>query len=292
MNLSQPITPFERHEGLAKEIGLEELYFKREDLHPLGSHKGRSIAYMIDHYLRLGDRNFVISSSGNAAIAAATYIRKLNSHITLDIFVGQKINREKLAILKELSNENIRVLLKERPLQALFAAVAEENKRSLRQSVDDIALLGYESLATEIIQEKGVSAVFVATSSGTTAQALAQYFEDNKANIQVHIVQTSSCHPMSEEFDLYSGGEEVSEADAIVDIVTRRKNTVTELVKQTGGFGWIARNDEIHLAMNMTRKITGIEISPNSALSLVGAMKASYEGYDIGKKVVCIISGR
>jgi threonine dehydratase len=291
MNLNGTITPLESHDDLAKEIGLTKLYFKREDLHPLGSHKGRSISYMIDHYVKQGDKNFVISSSGNAALAAAKYVIGLNDDITLDIFVGNRINQDKLSKLKELENDKIRVLIKERPLQALAVAV-EEGRRSLRQSTDDIALIGYKSLADEIMQVNDVGAVFIATSSATTAQALAQNFIKNKRKIQVHIVQTSSCHPISEFFDLYSGKEEISEADAIVDITAHRKDPVTKLINDTGGFGWIANNDDIHTAMNMTMNIAGIQISPNSALSVVGAMKASYEGYEINGSVICIISGK
>lgn len=291
MNLNGTITPLESHDDLAKEIGLTKLYFKREDLHPLGSHKGRSISFMIDHYVKQGDKNFVISSSGNAALAAAKYVIGLNDDITLDIFVGNRINQDKLSKLKELENDKIRVLIKERPLQALAVAV-EEGRRSLRQSTDDIALIGYKSLADEIMQVNNVGAVFIATSSATTAQALAHNFIKNKRNIQVHIVQTSSCHPISEFFDLYSGKEEISEADAIVDITAHRKDLVTKLINDTGGFGWISNNDDIHTAMNITMDITGIQISPNSALSIVGAMKASYEGYEINGSVICIISGK
>ena len=54
-------TPLEAYPKLAKAIGVNELYFKREDLHPYGSHKGRSIPVMIDHYLKAGERRFAIA---------------------------------------------------------------------------------------------------------------------------------------------------------------------------------------------------------------------------------------
>jgi threonine dehydratase len=65
------VTPLEQQKKLAEVIGFSDLYFKREDLHPYGSHKGRSIPVMIDHYVASGDTTFAISSSGNAALAAA-----------------------------------------------------------------------------------------------------------------------------------------------------------------------------------------------------------------------------
>lgn len=291
MNFDKVNTPTEKYQDLADKIGVSCLYFKREDLHPLGSHKGRSISYMIDHYIKSGDKDFVISSSGNAALAAAKYIQKLDDNITLDIYVGNKINQNKLNILKEYSSDRIRILMKERPLQALTLAV-EEGKRSLRQSTDDVALIGYKGLAEEIAQIDGVGAIFIGTSSATTAQALAQNFLQQKSKIQVHIVQTSSCHSISQEFDLYSGHDEISKADAIVDIIAHRKDQVIKLIKKTGGFGWIANNEDIDIAIKITKEKTSIDISPNSALSVVGAMKAAYEGYDTNGAVVCIITGK
>lgn len=295
------LTPLEKQAGLASATGFSDLYLKREDLHPYGSHKGRSIPVMIDHYASKGDRAFVISSSGNAALAAAMHITALNAKsgnppLSLDIFVGNHVSPNKLKrirVLAEKSSGNIRVLQKERPLQALTQAV-QEGSRSLRQSVDDEALVGYASLAEELISDsktKKIAAVFIGTSSGTTAQALAVYFQKNKSPIQVHIVQTSSCHPLAEFFEPYDGPDESSVADAIVDITGFRKSALIPLVEKTRGRGWIATNEDILAAQELVREHTGLDISTNSALSIVGAMKAAYTGYEIDGSVVCMICG-
>jgi threonine dehydratase len=189
------ITPLEHYTDLAAAVGISDIYFKREDLHPYGSHKGRSIPLMIDKYYQNGDRRFAISSSGNAALAAALHIQRINGvnsePAELDIFVGNNIAPHKLERLRGLVDNHIRVLIKERPLQAL-TQVSNEGVRSLRQSTDDLALIGYESLAEELSVVNNIGAVFIGTSSGTTAQALAQYFSKKELPIQVHIVQTSS----------------------------------------------------------------------------------------------------
>ena len=52
-------------------LGIPSLYLKREDLHPLGSHKGRSLPYMIDKGLEEGLYRFAISSSGNGTTGAS-----------------------------------------------------------------------------------------------------------------------------------------------------------------------------------------------------------------------------
>lgn len=289
------LTPLESYPKLAAVIGVPELLFKREDLHPYGSHKGRSIPHMIDHYAGKGDKRFAISSSGNAALAAALHTKKLNEQrpselISLDIFIGNNAATHKAARLKELADENIRVLIKERPLQALTLAT-QEGMRSLRQSTDDTALIGYGELAKELANEDGVGAVFIGTSSGTTAQALAESFLEKKLPIQVHIVQTSSCHPLAEAFGSFDGPDELSEADAIVDRTAFRKDKLIKILDKTGGHGWIATNENIKAARELALKHSGLDISPNSALSVAGVMLAAGIGHEFKGKVVCLICG-
>lgn len=291
------MTPLEQYPKLAEKIGTSNLYFKREDLHKYGSHKGRSIPFMIDFYYKKGDRKFAISSSGNAALAGAKYVAEFNAtnndKIYLDIFVGHNVNESKLKKLKTLEQENssnLRVLIKERPLQALNQAI-EEGYRSLRQSTDDVALSGYVSLANELTEDPGLGAVFIGTSSGTTAQALAQYFIDNKINTQVHIVQTSSCHPIVDQFENYDGPQEKSLADAIVAQTTERMPKLVDLINKTSGYAWTATNDKIEMARELVLTNTNVTISNNSALSIVGVMQAVYRDWKIDGEIVCLICG-
>ena len=303
------ITPQKSYPDLARAVGVSSLYLKREDLHPYRSHKGRSIPVMIDHYLKEGKRHFAISSSGNAALAAALHIKKLNEdateRITLEILVGNKITEHKLGRLTDLSDFNISVMRFERPLQSLTQKTADGSIQSLRQSTDDIALVGYESLAEELEKIKDLRAVFLATSSGTTAQALAEYFIRNaKCNppsaeqnaklgkpVEIHIVQTTSCHPMALEFVDSIGSEEQSDADAIVDMTAHRKNTLIPLIKKANGSGWIASNEEIKTAQELIDKHTKIEVSSNGALALAGLLQAVFTGREWDGSVVCIIGG-
>lgn len=297
----QPITPTEYAEKLGVVIGFKRLYLKREDLHPYGSHKGRSIPYMIDFYAKEGVKNFAISSSGNAALAAAMHIDKISHSdplkMNLDVYIGNNANRQKIEKIEAFEGDNIHIMTKERPVQALTMA-EQDGVTSLRQSTNDLALVGYTSLAEEIASaidaennRSKVSAVFVGTSSGTTAQALAQYFLDNKLNIQVHIVQTTSCHPLTDPFDIKDIPEEISVADAIVDRTARRKDALIPLIKKTGGKGWIITNDEISIAQKVVKENTGLELSTNGVLGIAGAMQASYVGYEISGSVVCIVCG-
>ena len=305
------VTPLENYPELAKALGVSDLYFKREDLHPYGSHKGRSIPVMIDLYRNQGETRFALSSSGNAALAAAMYVKKLNERLDnnkldLDIFVGNHVSVNKLAKLEKYADDHIRILKKERPLQALTQAV-NDGMRSLRQSTDENALIGYKSLADELNESFSVKsmptlgAVFIGTSSGTTAEALARnfiknadtkYVANNTNEIpQVHIIQTSSCHPIADGLNSYDGPDEDSIAGAITDITGYRKADLVPLIQKNGGAGWFATNETIESAQELVKKYTGLDISTNSALSVVGVMQAVYAGHKIKGALVCIICG-
>ncbi len=299
------VTPQQNHPDLARAVGILSLFLKREDMHPYGSHKGRSIPVMIDRYIGKGKRHFAISSSGNAALAAALHVKKLNEsgteRVQLEILIGNKIPERKFNRLTDLTDFNVTVMRFERPLQALTQKTADGSIQSLRQSTDDVALIGYESLAQELDEIQDLRAIFVATSSGTTAQALADYFlkkqtskgekEREGKTVEVHIVQTTSCHPMALGFVDSVPSETASIADAIVDITAHRKNALTGLIQKTGGSGWIASNEEIKTAQELIEKHAGIKASPNGALSLVGLIQAAFTGREWNGSVVCIVGG-
>ena len=289
------ITPNEPYPKLAKEFTVKNLYFKREDLHPYGSHKGRSIPVMIDKYIERGIKHFAISSSGNAALAAACYIKEINEkreeRIKLEILVGQHISSSKLKRLENFRNMEISVTMHDRPIQTLFVKTQDKDVKALRQSTDDLSLIGYEELAKELLTIEDLQAVFIGTSSGTTAEALAKYFIEKNKSIQVHIVQKFSCHPMADAFVDDGVIEEKSIADAIVDHSAIRKDKLVKLIEKSKGSGWIASNEQIKSAQEITKKNTGIDISTNSALSVAGLMQATYTGQTWDGSVVCLICG-
>lgn len=293
-------TPQQSYPELARALGLDnQLFLKREDLHKYGSHKGRSIPLMIKTYAKQGITDFVISSSGNAALAAIHAVSQYNknnpgSNIKLQIFVGKKIDRTKLNSLHTIHNiqdTSIQIEQVERPKQEAFQLDKEGKAKYLRQSIDDLALEGYIELTQELNKLPNLEAIFIPTSSGTTAQALGQAFQNLNQNPQIHIVQTSFCHPIAEAFNKGLTADRLSIASAIVDNVAHRKQAVIEIIKQTKGFGWIVTDEEIEKAIEITKQITGIDISPNSALSIAGLKKAIENGWKFEGSIVCLITG-
>ena len=290
-------TPQQSYEELNKALGVE-VYLKREDLHKYGSHKGRSSPLMIKKYFKEnGITNFVISSSGNAALAAIHAIQAHNrnnsSPLSLCILVGQHIEPQKLKLLNT-TKEDHRVTIEQvhRPIQKALQMEKDNNIKYLRQSTDDIALLGYGELAEELNKISNLSAIFIPTSSGTTAQALGGSFHAYGQKPQIHIVQTTACHPIAEHFDRNIPITESSIARAIVDKAARRKEKVIEEITQSHGSGWIVTDSQIQDAIKLIKTTCSLAISPNSALSIAGLKKAVDAGHAFNGVVVCLITGR
>lgn len=294
---------------LAQALGVKDVYLKREDQHKYGSHKGRSIPVMIKKYFKEDDiRNFVISSSGNAALAAVHAVQVHNHNnpekIKLTVFVGVNIDPQKMKnLMKTIVDANIKIEQVERPKQTAFQIDKDGSAKNLRQSTDDNSLLGYYELAQELDNIPNLAAVFVPTSSGTTAQGLAETFLGESyltlnQKPQIHIVQTTTCNPIAsvltkdETISPSTTDSIKSIAGAIVDKVAHRKEKIVELIKQSEGTGWIVTNEEIKDAQKLVKQTTGVEISPNSALSIAGLKKATDNGFDWGDKVVvCLVTG-
>lgn len=295
-------TPQFPYPALAAALDVPAVWLKREDLHHFGSHKGRSIPSMMDHYIHKdGVTDFVISSSGNAALAAALATTHHNENnptkpITLTIFVGQNIAAKKMAHLTTLANGGIKIEQVANPKQQAFQLEKSGAAKFLRQSTDDLALVGYQELARELDHIPNLAAIFVPTSSGTTAQALGEAFAKLSQKPQIHIVQTSAVHPIVNALPTSAPSAALAETDesiagAIVDKIAHRKASVVAAVLDSNGAGWIVSDDEIRTAIALVKKTTEIDISPNSALSVAGLAQARRQGWSVDGTVVCVITG-
>lgn len=304
------ITPQTEAPELAKKLGVPAIFLKREDLHPYGSHKGRSIPYMIDVKCGEGVTHFAISSSGNAALAAIRHIKKLNAlkdkngtaPLFLSIFIGEHIEDGKRATLENeaSSDPHIKIETSRRPLQSLLQFISGTKNASLRQSLDDTALVGYESLAQELASIPNLSDIFIATSSGTTAQAISQYFVSHTISTRIHVVQTTSVSPIAQEISknahTYPSGApsspEESLAKAIIDKVAHRRLAVTTAIQATNGTGIIATNKDITGAQKLLKETASLETTANGALSLAGLIASLKKGSSFKGTIACIISGK
>jgi threonine synthase len=95
LSLGEGNTPLVSSRYYAQRFGLPHLYFKCEHLNPSGSFKDREISVAVATALMYGKKGAVISSSGNAGAALATYAARTGLYAL--VLVPNETPRAKLA---------------------------------------------------------------------------------------------------------------------------------------------------------------------------------------------------
>ncbi|WKZ28137.1 MAG: pyridoxal-phosphate dependent enzyme [Candidatus Dojkabacteria bacterium] len=266
-----------------------DLYLKFEDANPNGSFKDRSLAYQLSYYVQNENKHFTISSSGNAAISAAAYANL--AKVKLCIFVSTNISELKLTRLEQHKSEFVEIRKVPKPKSSAIQYARESNAINLRGSVDDVALIGFKTIAYEIAEQlPDADAVFVPCSSATSSVAIAQGFGETNRKVALHVVQTTRICPIVSNFDQVTLTK-TSLADAIVDRVAKRKKQVLIEIEKSNGFGWIITDQELLTAEKLIEDtLPNKKISYNSLLAVAAYLKAIKSGYSYVKPVA-IISG-
>ena len=302
LSLSEGQTPLEENLNLAKLLNLENIFLKREDLNPTGSHKDRGLAFEISAHQQDNAKGFVISSSGNSAISAINLLK--GTDITLHIFLSSKISIPKINRLtkilpnisseifkgKDVEYENFKFYFSQKPLSTAFYYARTEDLILLRGSTDIYGFEGFKTIAYELQkQDIDTDSIFIPTSSGTTAKGIFEGFKQENYTIPFHLIQTSKINTLVHRFDNDYQPQASSLADSIVDRIGHRVREVEEIIKESKGTGWIISDREIQQAQEILQK-EGIQTSNESALTIAAIKKAQSKGWTI-KKPICLFTG-
>lgn len=264
----------------------ENIWLKREDQNPTGSLKDRGMAFVVSKAVSDGHKNFVLSSSGNAAISASQYCASIGAN--LFVYVSPRMNPEKLKVLK---SGNSKVTVTERPLSESQKFTSENNYFSLRLSRIEFAPEGYKTIAFEINQNIGkIDDIFIPVSSGVCALGIYRGFCLLDCLPRIHICQGTLRNPIACLFDP-SNIDEESIATALVARTSPLKDKTVEMVKKSGGFGWTIKNDAI-LLMQKRLEEKNFLTSNEGALALAAAYEAKEKGWKLGKTVVLLTGKR
>lgn len=256
-----------------------EVYAKMEMFNPTGTHKDRSIEPWILEYKNKGEKEFVISSSGNSAVSAAKYSDDFG--LRLHVFVPRSADPVKLEKIRK--QKNISLSISKTPKSDAIKFAKKKRLVNLRASVDDFALEGYKSIAYELIKQlPKIDNIFVPTSSGTTLEGIYSGYKENSLTTpSFYAVQTAKVHPIVSCFDKNFTREKLSHANAIVDNIAHRKNRVIDIIKETVGGGYAISNKELKDARKTLSSISFLapgliareNVGWQSALSFAGFLK-------------------
>jgi threonine synthase len=275
---------------------LPNIYFKREDENIAGSLKDRSLAYQVSLAKQNNLKSLVISTSGNAGIAAAAYCQKAG--IKLYIFISPETEEAKIA---EMQKYNPIIIKSKKAIRLANYLSAKYKIKNLRPSTDNDSIEGFKSIAFEIFKElREIAALFTFVTSGSSFIGIGRAFEylcenkEIKKMPKLYAVQSGNIFSIAEEFESKLNNEgDIStcrlQAGKLGAKNTRRKNEIIDLIKSSGGSGIYIKNEEIENAKNILNQ-NKIYTSPEGCASFAGVLKINEENKF--EKNVCVLSGK
>ena len=272
LTLGEGNTPLQPSPRLAEWAGVEALAIKREDLNPTGSHKDRGARAQVEGCLARGDRVAVISSSGNAALAAATYGRAAGVEV-----VALLSPMTAPARVAAVAAAGARVVVTTKPINYTIRLSRVRGWPDLRPSQSPEALAGFRSLGDELARElDDGAALFGYASSGTTYEAVGGALAEAGRRVQLHPVQAGLVNGVSRAFDRPGDGRRSLVGDLGVK-TSDRVGAVVELVQASGGSAWWVDDDAIREA-GAALSAEGHRVAIECWAALAGLRMASAAG--------------
>lgn len=284
LSLGEGRTPLENDPDLASWAGVARLWVKREDTNPTGSHKDRGAVVQLAACVQEGQRVAVISSSGNAALAAATYgssagvrVVALLSPMTEPVRVGL------------LRASGARVVVTTKPINYAIRLSRVCGWPDLRPSQSAEALRGFRTLGEELYDELVPgTAVFGYASSGVTYAALGEVFAERRSQLSLHPVQAGLVNGISKEFGRPGDGRRSLLGDLGVK-VSDRAAAVAEMVRSSGGQAWWVDDTAIAGAGDALKE-RRYDVAPECWAALAGVALAATEA-GVGQACL-VLTGR
>ena len=295
-------SPLEENEEVNRLLGLEHLYLKREDGNETGSLKGRSLAYQVSLAKQRGNRAIVISTSGNAGVAAAAYAKE--GGMKAFIFISPDTEKGKIA---DMQKYDPIIIKSSRAIRFANYAAVKYKLPNLRPSKDDDSIEGFKSIAFEIADEAGeVDAVFTFVTSGSSFvgmyRGFEKYLQEGKISKipKMYAVQSGEIFSIAEEFE--ENAESIGERPGSVEEEkmeikagqlgvknTQRKTEILDIIGKTGGGGIYVSGEDVETARRFLRE-RKIETSLEGCASFAGFVKKhNIENF---QTAVCVLSGK
>ena len=274
------------------ELDYGSIYLKHEEENPSGSFKDRSMAYWMSKYNSFSKRNFVISSSGNAAMSAVGFAKLMRAELT--VFVSVNIPEYKWDKLTKFSGNttNIKLIRSVKPKSDAIRYANETGAINLRGSSDDLAIEGFCTIGYELIEQNpNIDAIFICCSSGTAAIGIYNGIKQlSERPVKLNIVQTTKICPIASVFDKQYSATDRSLANAVSDKVAKRKSELIDIVNLTGGSGWVISDKElVDAKAELVRHGKNLD-GYNAYVGFAGYKKAIANGIQYEYPVI-IISG-
>ncbi len=296
ITLGEGGTPLVQSNRVARELGLDRLYFKLEGCNPTGSFKDRGMVVAVAKALEQGHRTIICASTGNTSASAAAY----GAHCGLDTVVLIPHGRIAHGKLAQAIAHGVRVVSVRGSFdQALHLGPdagpgAARGPGQLRQSLphrrtEDRGLRGRRRSG----DAPDYLCIPVGNAGNITAywKGFCEYQEAGLASGRPRMMgfQAAGAAPLVH-------GTPVEDPQTVASAIRIGNPASWEGAirarDESGGAIDSVTDEEILEAYRDLARLEGVFCEPASAASLAGLAKLVREGADFrGKSIVCVLTG-
>lgn len=312
VTLGEGATPLVQSRRFAKELGLDSLYFKREDQNPTSSFKDRQMTVGATVAEQLGESRLTLESSGNAGASAAAYGARAGFDVT--VFVGEKLPLTKVA---QISKYGGRVAV----LRGMNDGPAEYYRSMMHlrdvarrhgwwhvgpaRSLNPYAVEGSKTIAFEICEQLDWTApdsVVVPVGGGALCGAIWKGFVELAALGWIDSlprmigVEESGRGVPAEASDrvleALASGSDVPEEFSSCSFVPLDGGWTWEAIERSGGTKLMVSRAEMEESVDFLAGLEGILAEPLATRAIAGLRKAVRDGAIAEHETtVCLVTG-
>jgi threonine synthase len=296
ISLSEGGTPLIRSQNIARQIGVEQLYFKFEGLNPTGSFKDRGMVVAVAKAMEAGERTLMCASTGNTSASAAAYAGRFGLRCVVLIPKG-KIAPSKLV---QAQVYGAKVVAVDGNFDASLDCVRELSQRSgvaLVNSVNPNRIEGQKTAAFEVVDALGDAPDMVFIPVGNAGNITAywkgfrEYHDAGRASQLPRMVgaQAEGAAPIVR-------GQPVAHPRTVASAIRIGNpaswESATTARDESGGAIEAVTDGEILGAQRLLASTEGIFAEPASSASMALLAKMAHEGRVPGDaRVVCVLTG-
>ncbi len=306
LSLGEGCTPLIFAQGLAREVGFENLYIKDEGNNPTGSFKARGLSLGVSRAFELGVKSLSIPSAGNAAGAMSAYasLAGLEAHVYMPRDVPPPFIAECRAL-------GATVTLIDGVITDCGKAAAKDVEKYGRFDLSTLKepyrLEGKKTMGYELAEQMGWSlpdVVIYPTGGGTGLVGMWKAFDEleqlgwiGPQRPRMVTVQADGCAPMVKAFN---DGAEFADpwedattvADGLRVPAAVGDFLILRALRESNGTAVAVPDAAMIDAANLIGKTQGLFVSPESGATLAAFLELRRQGWiKDGESVVLFSTG-
>jgi threonine dehydratase len=258
---------------------------KREDRNPSRSHKDRGLLVQIAAHAQDVPRWLALSSSGNAAVAAARHCARTGDHLLAFVAPGTAP-----AKLRRLLDSGAVVVETLKPVNFVRYVGRVFGLPDLRGTRDPLASVGYRTLAAELVEEMpGLDAFVTWSSSGISMEGVLDGFEGLGQTARPWAVQGGECVGLARALDPSVPIDTDCPAGRLGVKNPPHADTIANGLRGRGGGALVARAHDVRRWMDRLPELD-LAVAPEGAGVLAGLEQLG-RGPLRGARVAAVMTG-